>query len=100
MSRLASPPVWASACIGDRWAYFEPVHGTAPDIAGRGIANPCATILSAAMMLRHLGEDAGADAVEAAVYAVLAQGDVRTGDLGGTASSAEMTDAIVQALSS
>ena len=90
----------ASACIGDRWAYFEPVHGTAPDIAGRGIANPCATILSAAMMLRHLGEDAGADAVEAAVYAVLAQGDVRTGDLGGTASSAEMTDAIVQALSS
>ena len=90
----------ASACIGDRWAYFEPVHGTAPDIAGRGIANPCATILSAAMMLRYLGEDAGADAVEKAVYAVLAEATVQTGDLGGTATSAEMTDAIVQAMNS
>jgi len=90
----------ASACIGDRWAYFEPVHGTAPDIAGRGIANPCATILSAAMMLRYLGEETSADAVEKAVYAVLADGVVQTGDLGGTASSAEMTDAIVAALSS
>lgn len=90
----------ASACIGDRWAYFEPVHGTAPDIAGRGIANPCATILSAAMMLRYLGEETSADAVERAVYDVIAAGTVRTGDLGGAASSAEMTDAIIQALNS
>jgi isocitrate/isopropylmalate dehydrogenase len=90
----------ASACIGDRWAYFEPVHGTAPDIAGQGIANPCATILSAAMMLRYLGEDTAADAVEGAVYAVLAEGVVHTGDLGGTANSAGMTDAIIQALNS
>jgi len=89
----------ASACIGDRWAYFEPVHGTAPDIAGKGVANPCATILSAAMMLRYLDEDASADAVEAAVYAVLAEGVVRTGDLGGTATSHEMTDAILAAIS-
>lgn len=88
----------ASACIGDRWAYFEPVHGTAPDIAGKGVANPCATILSAAMMLRYLGEESSADAVEAAVYAVLADGRIRTGDLGGTAGSAEMTEAIVGAL--
>ncbi|MEP4378675.1 MAG: isocitrate/isopropylmalate family dehydrogenase [Alphaproteobacteria bacterium] len=88
----------ASACIGDRWAYFEPVHGTAPDIAGRGIANPCATILSAAMMLRYLGEDAYAGAVEQAVYTVIAAGVVRTGDLGGTANSSEMTDAIIEAL--
>ncbi len=88
----------ASACIGDRWAYFEPVHGTAPDIAGKGIANPCATILSAAMMLRYLGEDAGAAAVEAAVLEVLADGQIRTGDLGGTAGSAKMTEAIVGAL--
>lgn len=88
----------ASACIGDRWAYFEPVHGTAPDIAGEGVANPCATILSAAMMLRYLGEDAWADRVEDAVLAVLADGEVRTGDLGGDADSAAMTDAIVGAL--
>lgn len=88
----------ASACIGDRWAYFEPVHGTAPDIAGKGIANPCATILTAGMMLRYLGEDSSAVAVEAAVYAVLADGGVRTGDLGGTATSAQMTDAIIAAL--
>jgi isocitrate/isopropylmalate dehydrogenase len=88
----------SSACIGDRWAYFEPVHGTAPDIAGKGIANPCATILSAVQMLTHLGEDDWANRVEAAVLAVLADGKVRTGDLGGTATSAEMTDAIVAAL--
>lgn len=88
----------ASACIGDRWAYFEPVHGTAPDIAGKGIANPCATILTAAMMLRYLGEDDSADKVEASVYRVIADGIVRTGDLGGTANSTEMTDAIIAAL--
>jgi isocitrate/isopropylmalate dehydrogenase len=90
----------ASACIGDRWAYFEPVHGTAPDIAGKGIANPCATILTVAMMLRHLGEDASADTAETSVHAVLAEGAVRTGDLGGTATSAGMTDAVLAVLSS
>ena len=88
----------ASGCIGERWAYFEPVHGSAPDIAGQGVANPCATVLSAAMMLRHLGEDDGAGAVEGAVADVLAAGEVRTGDLGGSATSAEMTDAIIAAL--
>lgn len=84
-----------SGCIGDRWAYFEPVHGTAPDIAGKGIANPCATILSTAMMLRYLGETKAADAVDAAVWAVLDRGEVRTGDIGGRATSAEMTAAII-----
>ena len=88
----------ASGCIGDQWAYFEPVHGTAPDIAGKGIANPCATILSAAMMARYLGETASAEAIEGAVADVLATGDVRTGDLGGKATSAEMTDAIIAVL--
>ncbi len=88
----------ASACIGDRWAYFEPVHGTAPDIAGKGVANPCATVLSTAMMLRYLGETASADAIEGAVADVLSAGDIRTGDLGGSATSAEMTDAIIDAL--
>ena len=84
-----------SGCIGDKWAYFEPVHGTAPDIAGKGIANPCATILTSAMMLRYLGETTSADAVEAAVWAVLDGGKVRTGDIGGKATSAEMTAAII-----
>lgn len=90
----------ASACIGERWAYFEPVHGTAPDIAGKGIANPCATILTAAMMLRYLEEDTSADVVENAVYRVLADGEIRTGDLGGKATSAQMTDAILTAMRS
>ena len=86
-----------SGCVGDRWAYFEPVHGTAPDIAGKGIANPCATILSTAMMLRHLGETKAGDAVEGAVWDVLEAGKVRTGDIGGKATSAEMTAAIIAA---
>ncbi len=88
----------ASGCIGERWAYFEPVHGSAPDIAGKGVANPCATVLSAAMMLRHLGEDDSAEAIEGAVADALAAGAVRTGDLGGNATSEQMTDAIVAAL--
>jgi isopropylmalate/isohomocitrate dehydrogenase-like protein len=86
-----------SGCIGDRFAYFEPVHGTAPDIAGRGIANPLATILSTAMMLRHLGEAGWAGAVERSVEAVLRDGP-HTGDLGGRATSAEVATAVVTAL--
>jgi homoisocitrate dehydrogenase len=86
-----------SSCIGARWAYFEPVHGTAPDIAGKGVANPLATILSAAMMLRHLGEPDAADAVENAVADVVASGP-RTADLGGKAGSAEVTSAVIAAL--
>ncbi len=88
----------ASACIGERWAYFEPVHGTAPDIAGRGVANPSATILTAAMMLQYLGEGVAATRVERAVYGVIADGKVLTGDLGGQATSAQMTDAIIAVL--
>jgi isocitrate/isopropylmalate dehydrogenase len=73
------------------------VHGTAPDIAGKGIANPLATILSTAMMLRHLGESAWASAVERAVEAVLRDGP-HTGDLGGRGTSAEVTTAVIAAL--
>jgi tartrate dehydrogenase/decarboxylase/D-malate dehydrogenase len=73
---------------------FEPVHGSAPDIAGKGIANPIGQIWSGAMMLRHLGELRPADAVEAAIADVLAQGNVRTPDIGGTASSEELGAAI------
>ena len=86
-----------SANIGDDNALFEPVHGTAPDIAGEGIANPSATILSAAMLLDHLGYDEESQQVETAVEAVLADGP-RTGDLGGDASTDEMTAAIVDEL--
>ena len=77
---------------------YEPIHGSAPDIAGQGKANPCAAILSAAMMLRHsLGQPEAADRVEAAVAAALAAGK-RTGDLGGTCSTREMGEAVLAAL--
>ena len=71
-----------SACIGDGFAFFEPVHGVALDIAGRGVANPLASILSAKLMLEWLGEAGEAARVEAAVASVLAEGRVRTRDMG------------------
>ena len=77
---------------------FEPVHGSAPDIAGRGIANPLAAILSAAMMLDHLGEPEAAQAVEAAVAAVLAEGVARTPDLGGSSTTSEVCAAVLDRL--
>ncbi|MCS6952480.1 MAG: tartrate dehydrogenase [Bryobacterales bacterium] len=77
---------------------FEPVHGSAPDIAGRGIANPLATILSGAMMLEHLGQTAAAQAVQQAVAAVLAEGRVRTPDLGGHSSTREVAEAVAMRL--
>jgi tartrate dehydrogenase/decarboxylase/D-malate dehydrogenase len=81
--------------IGRFPSMFEPVHGSAPDIAGRGIVNPIATILSAAMMLEHIEVVEGAREVEAAVAAVLAAGKVRTPDLGGHSTTQEVTDAIL-----
>jgi tartrate dehydrogenase/decarboxylase/D-malate dehydrogenase len=77
---------------------FEPVHGSAPDIAGRGIANPLAAILSAAMMLDHLGEAEAARSVEEAVKAVLAAGTARTPDLGGSSGTEEVAAAVVARL--
>ena len=74
---------------------FEPVHGSAPDIAGRGLANPLATILSAAMMLDFLGQPQAAAAIQAAVRAVLQDGDALTADLGGNASTRQCADAVV-----
>ncbi|MHA0320047.1 3-isopropylmalate dehydrogenase [Sphingomonas melonis] len=77
---------------------YEPIHGSAPDIAGQGKANPCAAILSAAMMLRHsLGQPAAADRIEAAVARAIRDG-ARTADLGGTMSTAAMGDAVLAAL--
>ncbi len=86
------------ANIGWEYAVFEPVHGSAPDIAGQGRANPIAMILSGAMMLRHVGEMHAASAVERAVDTVLAEGSVRTGDLGGTSTTMEMGEAIAHAV--
>jgi tartrate dehydrogenase/decarboxylase / D-malate dehydrogenase len=73
---------------------FEPVHGSAPDIAGKGIANPIGQIWSGAMMLRHLGVPEAADAVEAAIAQVLAKSPVRTPDIGGTAGTRDLGEAI------
>ena len=86
-----------SANIGAENGLFEPVHGTAPDIAGRGTANPAATILSAAMLLEHLGEQAAADDLQAATEAVITRGP-HTPDLGGDASTQEVADAVLAAL--
>jgi isocitrate dehydrogenase (NAD+) len=86
------------ANLGWEYALFEPVHGSAPDIAGKGLANPTAIVLSGAMMLRHLAEPAAANAVEAAVERVLRNGSHVTRDLGGNAGTTEMTDALVEAV--
>jgi homoisocitrate dehydrogenase len=86
-----------SANVGEKYAIFEPVHGSAPDIAGRGIANPTATFLTAAMLLDHLGEQAAARRVDAAVDAVLEGGEL-TPDLGGAATTASFTDAVIALL--
>ena len=77
---------------------FEPVHGSAPDIAGKGIANPLAAILSVKLMLDHLGQTKPAAAIQGAVAAVLKAGKVRTPDLGGTATTTQMADAVLAAL--
>jgi tartrate dehydrogenase/decarboxylase/D-malate dehydrogenase len=83
---------------GEHPSMFEPVHGSAPDIAGKGIANPVAQIWTGAMMLEHLGEGEAALAIEAAISAVLADGSVRTPDLGGQADTTALAQAIADAL--
>ncbi|TWU59758.1 3-isopropylmalate dehydrogenase [Rubripirellula tenax] len=90
-----------SGDIGDSAAVFQPSHGSAPDIAGRGIANPIAMHLSAAMMLDWFDDDnckVGAKMIHAAITRVLADASKRTPDLGGSLSTSEMTDEILQAL--
>jgi len=87
-----------SANIGDKHALFEPVHGTAPDIAGKGIANPVASILSITMMLQHFNEIKAATQIERAVTKVLLEGKKTTPDLGGNSSTIEMTDAIISSI--
>ena len=87
-----------SGCYGDAGAYFEPVHGTAPDIAGEGIINPTATILSGAMLLEYLGEEAAGAAVRDAVAETYVAGEVLTPDQGGTASTEAFVDAVAARL--
>ncbi|MFC4407572.1 3-isopropylmalate dehydrogenase [Haloarchaeobius iranensis] len=86
-----------SANVGPENGLFEPVHGSAPDIAGEGVANPSATLLSAAMLLSHLGYDDEGDRVRAAVEDVLAEGP-HTPDLGGEASTEDVADAVLARL--
>jgi isocitrate dehydrogenase (NAD+) len=88
----------AGANLGWEYAVFEPVHGSAPDIAGRGVANPLAMILSGAMLLRHLGELGAATSVETAVDRVLERGDVRTPDLGGSSTTQAVAAAVIEGL--
>jgi isocitrate dehydrogenase (NAD+) len=87
------------ANIGEKGAVFEAVHGSAPDIAGQGIANPTALLQSAILMLRHIDERAAAERIETAMLKVFAEGKVRTRDIGGTAKTAEFAEAIVANLS-
>ena len=83
-----------AANLGTEIGVFEAVHGSAPDIAGKSLANPMALLLSALLMLRHIDEEAMADSIMKALNDVLSEGKVRTRDLGGKASTIEFTDAI------
>jgi isocitrate/isopropylmalate dehydrogenase len=87
-----------SGCYGDDFAYFESAHGTAPDIAGQDRINPTATLLSAVMLLEHVGLPDEAACLDAAVTAVYAAGDVLPVDQGGTASTTAFADAVIAAL--
>jgi isocitrate dehydrogenase (NAD+) len=84
------------ANIGEKCAVFEAVHGSAPDIAGKGIANPTALLFSAVMMLRHIGERSLADKIGRSVLKVAEEGKVLTGDLGGKATTEEFTQEIIR----
>lgn len=86
------------ANIGDTAAIFEAVHGTAPDIAGKGVANPAALLLAACLMLDHLAQVERAQRIRTALEATVREGKVVTRDLGGTATTAEFTDAIIARL--
>ncbi|MFP3131589.1 MAG: isocitrate/isopropylmalate family dehydrogenase, partial [Nitrososphaeria archaeon] len=85
-----------SANIGETFAMFEPVHGSAPDIAGKNIANPIASILSFSMCLEWIGEKEASQAVNRAVVNSLEKGDKLTVDLGGSATTYEMAESIAK----
>jgi isocitrate dehydrogenase (NAD+) len=87
-----------SGNIGDECSIFEAVHGSAPDIAGKGLANPTALLLSSIMMLRHMGLTEHASRIETAIFDTLAEGKALTGDLGGKAKTHEYAQAIISRL--
>jgi len=87
-----------SGNIGDHGAMFEAVHGTAPDIAGKGLANPTALLLSSILMLDHLGERSAARRIEAALETVYREAKHTTKDVGGPAGTTQFTDAVISAL--
>ena len=90
--------VVGAANLGTEIAVFEAVHGSAPDIAGKNLANPTALLLSAVLMLRHIDEGEAADRIMRALGQVLTGGEVRTRDLGGTATTSEFADAVRRAV--
>src|SRR5262245_20331422 len=90
--------VVGAANLGSEIGVFEAVHGSAPDIAGKNVANPTALLLSAVLMLRHIDEGAAADHIMQALGRVLSDRQVRTRDLGGTAATMDFADAIASAL--
>jgi isocitrate dehydrogenase (NAD+) len=83
------------ANIGDDCAVFDAVHGSAPDLAGKNVANPTGLVLSSVMMLRHIGEQEAADRIQGAIFDVLAERKTLTPDLGGTATTTEMAEAVI-----
>jgi isocitrate dehydrogenase (NAD+) len=83
------------ANIGDDCAVFEAVHGSAPDLAGKNVANPTGLVMSSVMMLRHIGEQEAADRIQGAIFDVLAERKTLTPDLGGTATTTEMAEAVI-----
>jgi isocitrate dehydrogenase (NAD+) len=87
-----------SGNIGVHASVFESVHGTAPDIAGKDLANPTALLLSSCMMLRHMRMDDKANLIENAVLKTIAEGKARTGDLGGKATTTAFTDEVIRNL--
>jgi len=90
--------VVGAANLGANCAVFEAVHGSAPDIAGKGVANPTALLLSAVLMLRHINEQAAADRIVHALATLMTSGRSRTPDLGGHASTREFADAVCKML--
>lgn len=87
-----------SGNIGDKCSIFEAVHGSAPDIAGKGLANPTALLLSSIMMLQHMGLYEHAEKIQSAIFKTLADGTTITGDLGGKAKTHEYADAVIKNL--
>jgi isocitrate dehydrogenase (NAD+) len=87
-----------AANLGEKCAVFEAVHGTAPDIVGKGLANPTALMQSAVLMLAHLGEREASQRLQSAIHAVYREGKALTGDVGGSASTFEFTEAVIRGL--